>query len=278
MDSVIEICTDIFVSCSLLDNSLTPFIPELCFYYKLVLALAPLSNRWCNFKNTAFLVKWGQIIPVMSCSQSIGSEACTKVDSTNCETQEKPGWSVSHHIYFSHFWCCLLLPVATRGRHVSVQKGLHHWALSHMPARVVYLSAAAAVEDSGICVARAVWSFYVLQQWTRCVYTSHTQCSAAERKASWLFTLYACLRCMHASVFMWDWVMPCRLQHTTPHPSTSAVNGLSHCQAAGLHKPCWMCCCTTTSCGLQDSKQLTSLLPWHASARTGTGRWGWGGL
>lgn len=214
----------------------------------------------------------------MSCSQSKGSEACTKVDSTNCETQEKPGWSVSHHIYFSHFWCCLLLPAATRGRHVSVQKGLHHWALSHMPARVVYLSAAAAVEDSGICVARAVWSFYVLQQWTRCVYTSHTQCSAAERKASWLFTLYACLRCMHASVFMWDWVMPCRLQHTTPHPSTSAVNGLSHCQAAGLHKPCWMCCCTTTSCGLQDSKQLTSLLPWHASARTGTGRWGGGGL
>lgn len=65
------------------------------------------------------------------------------------------------------------------------------------------------------------------------VFILHTQCSAADREASWLFTLYACLRCMHAPVLMWDWVMPCRLQHMTPHPSTSAVNGLSHCQAAG---------------------------------------------
>lgn len=51
-----------------------------------------------------------------------------------------------------------------------VDAGLHNRALSHMPARVVYLSAAAAVEDSGICVGReggggeSFWSYSVLQE------------------------------------------------------------------------------------------------------------------
>lgn len=46
-------------------------------------------------------------------------------------------------------------------------------------------------------------------------------------------------------------------------------------QARGLYKPCWMCCCTATRGDLQDSKQLTSLLPWHASARTEERERGW---
>lgn len=37
-----------------------------------------------------------------------------------------------------------------------------------------------------------------------------------------------------------------------------------------------MCCCTATRGDLQDSKQLTSLLPWHASARTEERERGWG--
>lgn len=48
----------------------------------------------------------------------------------------------------------VLLSAADRERHVPMRKELRHWVLRLMPAGVVYLSAAAAVEDSGICAGR----------------------------------------------------------------------------------------------------------------------------
>lgn len=122
------------------------------------------------------------------------------------------------------------------------------------------------------------------------VFSPHTQRSASGEESEpagppvWFsvrlvgFALHLCS--------CWEWVMKCRLQHhtspTNPPPSQSPHPTLHLCskrpvmvscsRQVELHKPCWMCRCTTTSCGLQDSKQLTSLLPWHASARTGTER------
>lgn len=128
------------------------------------------------------------------------------------------------HIYFrfiwmgskTQIWCCLLLPVANRGRPVLVQRGLHHWALSHMPARVVYLSAAtpaaaAAVEDCGIRVGRkeeeVCTQLLCAPAPNPLVFILHTRCSAAESRARLavstvcLFTVHACT-CDHVG-FWW---------------------------------------------------------------------------
>lgn len=147
-----------------------------------------------------------------------------------------------------------------------VQELLQHEVLRHMPPRVVYLSAAA-VEDCGIRVGR---------EGSSAGPPVRTSSEPSVRKRWKLRSLRAYLLLFVALCRFRTLI--CRLQQTNKHASNarayilaSAVERLVMLpESRGYISPAGRAAALQRD--RQDCKQLTSLLPWHASARTGEGR------
>lgn len=146
--------------------------------------------------------------------------------------------------------CCVILSKAACGAQCPRTKLLQYETLRHMPTSVVYLSAAAAVKDSGIRVGRKV----------RCVGASvvNSPCIRKEN-SSLMFAAHAPAPPKFRTI--------CRKQQTRVRAPASAYaveqpvilpGSWGYITPAGR--------AAALQRDLQDSKQLTSLPPWHASS------------